>query len=462
MRFKAAFFAFILAAVTAAVSCGGADHPSVGDSWTVGFGESAVFLDLSDRSAGEYYIAGFRSDNPATGILDDQTVRALWLDDNTGRGGILFIVADCVGLSSADCGRIKEAVKPVIRLSGRICRDIFVISTHDHAGIDTLGMWGEVGICGKNAVFMDEMRTAAVSAVSNAMLTPYADTGEAEITYYSAPHTVLRDSRPPEYTDENLHVIEIRRDDTKDIIVYNIGVHAESLGGDNSLVSADFPAYIAERQNILYGNAFLFIPGTLGGLITPERKIDDPIKNASLTAEYYDGGGMGAINYQYGRLTVSPSIELMSADITVPLDNPVFAVLKTLGVIDHKTVPCGSSTGLGIRTRVTLLRLGGVLDIMLVPGELTPELAYSLDPDVTALDTLVPEGHELLIFSLADDEIGYILPEKGFMTDEELPYLAEYVDETGEKHYEETNSAGPKTFEVIFDAFSSLYRKMDG
>ena len=448
--FKALMSAVLLAAVIAAASCGKA-YPDVGESWTVGFGESEIFLDLSDDSGGEYYIAGFRNGNKATGILDSQTVRALWLDDNTGRGGVLFITVDCVGLSDTDCEAIRDAVRPVVSSGGRKLRDVFVISTHDHAGVDTLGMWGEIGICGKNPRFMQELTISAVTAASNAVIEPYADIGEAELTYKKTLASCFRDSRPPELTDSYVHRIAINREGLGNISVFNVGIHAESLGGDNSLVSADFPGALY-RMYPAYGDLTVFVPGTLGGLIAPKEGYDSAWKAIA------DAGYADIIGDPVG---LAPSIELASADITIPLDNPIFAVLKTLGVINHKTVRCDSETGLGIRTRVSWLRLGGRLDIMLVPGELTPELGYSLDTDITALETLIPDGNDLLIFSLADDEIGYILPEKDFMVDRDLPYLTEYIDDTGEKHYEETNSPGPKTYEVIFEAFRKLSEKLD-
>ncbi|HOJ36452.1 MAG TPA: hypothetical protein PLK93_07815, partial [Clostridiales bacterium] len=51
----------------------------------------------------------------------------------------------------------------------------------------------------------------------------------------------------------------------------------------------------------------------------------------------------------------------------------------------------------------------------------------------------------LLVFNLANDEIGYILPPNDFLLSEDAPYIERAKDRHGRNHYEETNSVGPKT-----------------
>lgn len=64
---------------------------TAGPKWTAGFG-SAV-LTPEDITADTYYIAGYYTNNPAQGVLDDMAARAVYLDDNTGRGGVVLCAA---------------------------------------------------------------------------------------------------------------------------------------------------------------------------------------------------------------------------------------------------------------------------------------------------------------------------------------------------------------------------------
>ena len=43
-----------------------------------------------------------------SGVIDDQAVRVICLDDSSGRGSVVFAVIDCVGISGTDIRRIRE------------------------------------------------------------------------------------------------------------------------------------------------------------------------------------------------------------------------------------------------------------------------------------------------------------------------------------------------------------------
>ena len=132
-----------------------------GSGWTAGFAKAV--LTPADVTADTYYIAGYYSDNPAIGVLDDMYARAVYLDDNTGRGGVILCAVDCVGLSRADINDIRRLVLG----SGKIpdVKSINIASTHSHAAIDTQGLWGkDFYLCGRNKAFMKELKqkTAAL------------------------------------------------------------------------------------------------------------------------------------------------------------------------------------------------------------------------------------------------------------------------------------------------------------
>ena len=64
-------------------------------------------------------------------------------------------------------------------------------------------------------------------------------------------------------------------------------------------------------------------------------------------------------------------------------------------------------------------------------------------------------------FGLANDELGYVLPPNDFMLNDDTPYLDKAIDRFGRRHYEETNSMGPGTAEIIAENFRILMNKVN-
>ena len=63
---------------------------------------------------------------------------------------------------------------------------------------------------------------------------------------------------------------------------------------------------------------------------------------------------------------------------------------------------------------------------------------------------------DLLIIGLAHDELGYIVSPSDFLINPDNPYLDRMKDNTGEDHYEETNSVGPEMAHAIAETFEQL------
>ena len=66
----------------------------------------------------------------------------------------------------------------------------------------------------------------------------------------------------------------------------------------------------------------------------------------------------------------------------------------------------------------------------------------------------------LLVIGLANDELGYIVPPSDFLLNEEVPYLLKTMDDSGENHYEETNSVGEECATKIAEIFEQLVNSL--
>ncbi len=418
-------------------------------AWELGYAERELPLDdLADKT---YYMAGYHNDHPATGILDLQKVRAVYMA--AGKEELLLIAADCIGLSSGDVQKIKDS------LPGPLKRIAHVASTHTHAGVDTLGLWGPLGENGKDPDFLSELYKKAAEAATEA----YENRRAGRLYYGSTSkgiENLQEDSRAPYVYDKAIRRIRFEPSSGgAGIQIINYAAHAESLRGDNTLVSADFPRYLCDAIKRETGDDALFFPAAIGGLIMTRRLTDGngrayPVDvNVVMTGERLASAALSVED----ETELSPELRFFTRSFTIPLDNGVFAAMRALGVLTNKVKTSGEGRyGLSVETSVSLIDMGG-LSVVCVPGELFPELAYGKGKD-TGVTKSVREifGDDFLVFGLFDDEIGYIVPPSDFLVHETDPYISKVKDGTGEDHYEETNSVGPEAAERILSALEAL------
>lgn len=435
-----------------------------GDGWTVGF--ASRVLTPADITADTYYIAGYNTNNPALSVLDDMYAKAVYLDDNTGRGGVVICAIDCVGISRKDINDIRKLVIESDKITG--IKSINICSTHTHSAIDTQGLWGKNFFTdGKNEAFMESLKVKTAEAIIAAYDarkdgTLYMGTAESE--------GLLTDTREP--IDYDATLTRLRFDPTDgsdDTYIVNYACHAECLGARTTVVSADFPAYMEKEIIEQTGGAnVVFINGAIGGLITCE-KLDDVLRNFELGLEYVRefGEDVGELVMSVGNETeISPLVNIRSEAVEVKCDNIALLLVRILGVLNND-ISKDENGDISIITEVSYMELGDKqAGIFMIPGELSPELesgnflsanesANGTDADYKPLCEMSDCSHQFVI-GLCNDEIGYIIPENDFHLHEWLPYFNTTVDDAGRNHYEETNSTGPETAETLLDAMDRL------
>ena len=176
---------------------------------------------------------------------------------------------------------------------------------------------------------------------------------------------------------------------------------------------------------------------------------------------------------------LSPSpLVASAAPVFVPLANPGYRMGRALGVLSRDAYAwTGSADAAGARlpdrqidgdlaleTEVAYVRLGD-LHIAGIPGELYPELVYGeyqsppepnadfpdapTEPQVMA--TL--PGMKTMIFGLANDEVGYIIPKRQW--DEVAPFAYGLSEE----QYGEVNSVGPEVAPILMKALQDRVRQ---
>ena len=138
---------------------------------------------------------------------------------------------------------------------------------------------------------------------------------------------------------------------------------------------------------------------------------------------------------------------------------------KFLGILNNKTRRGKSETGYILESELGALRLGSVT-FALIPGEIFPELVSGRGlkaEDPESLESIAERYgvEKMIIVGLCNDELGYIVPSSTFKLNDELPYIEPVADGSGENHYEETNSVGIRTAEIIAEAFEKALGVMN-
>lgn len=436
-----------------------------GEKWTVGFAREVLTPD--DITEETYYIAGYNTNNPAKSVLDDMYAKAVYLDDNSGRGGVVICAIDCVGISRKDINDIRK----IVIESGEIpnLKSINICATHTHSAIDTQGLWGKNFLSdGKNEEFMNELK----ERTANSIISAYINRKDGNLYFGTAESEgLLTDTREPIDYDETVTSIRFDpADGSDDTYIVNFTCHAEMLGSKTTFVSADFPAYMDKEINERTGGAnVVFVNGAVGGLITG-AEIDTFLRaDTEFTIEHTKQFGKNVANLVLSinnEVPLAPAINVKTEAIEIKCDNTALLLVRFLEVLNND-VAKDKDRNISIISEVSYMELGNnQIGIYMIPGELSPELesgnfmsaeesANGTEADYKPLSEMARCEHNFVL-GLCNDELGYIIPENDFFLHEWLPYFNNAVDLSGRKHYEETNSLGPQAAGAILEAMDEL------
>ena len=422
------------------------------------------------------------------GVHDPLYARLVVLRE--GNNTVAMVGLDLLGFYRNDVAELR-------RLAGYDApgKSLFLNSTHTHSGPDTLGLWGPmIGVSGINERYHARIlaRIAEALKLLESQLRPAMAAGGHGML---DPRGLCRDSRDPQVLDPNLSVLRLTGVDGKPIsTLVNWSCHAEVLGKENRLLTADYPGPLCSRIEEKTGGACLFLNGVIGGLMTPDSKQEN----------FYESYRIGAAVADAAlalRTASSPKrvLSYRSEFIRVPVENSryrMFLFALTYGHIlyDAAGRPLARWKKWTLSLRALIWGLGdpnepwvesevSVLDIgparlLGLPGEAFPELAiggydgkYTFGrPIITPGNpnppdlSKAPKGPYLrdlltapapMIVGLTNDELGYLAPAFDFKVSEAKFMLPRLLGH----HYEETNSIGPSATRIVVDAATRLLKE---
>jgi len=432
-------------------------------SLKVGAAQTVVTPDLAAH--GPVYMAGFGNNRIATAIHDDLYARCFAMDAGGARALVICGV-DSIGLFLDDTDRIRAAFAKSVNRA-----DLIVASTHVHQGPDTMGLWGPPGKTGINEAYMSFVtaQTAKAATSAYAAMVParlaFAKTHPDELDSF------IHDSRPPVRHDAELLAIRaIDANDKTIATLINWANHPEALASKNTLVTSDYVASVRTTIEAKLGGIAVFVNGAIGGMQSPlGAQVPGDLKDGTFEKAIYIGTRVGEIAVEaIEKSTPSAidSIEYRIERINVPLANKGFEQAMALNLYSGRKPLGKDSTTPSIIGAFRLSNKGqAVLECALIPGEMYPELSvggverYS-GADFPEAPIEKPIKHMLtapyrMLFGLANDEIGYIIPKAEW--DNQEPWL----NQAKKRWYGEVNSVGPEVAPVIANALDKLLQSMN-
>lgn len=431
-------------------------RPEDGDTFTDGNG-NGVFDPV--------WIAGFSNGRAANGVHDDTWARTIVIDD--GKTRLAIVVLDAIGFMNDDIIDVRKRIP-----SGAGVTYTIISSTHTHEGADLLGLWGGSPYkCGINKVYMEYVKSQIVKSVTAAAknIRPVRLEISQDLTG-AIPLAI--DTRMPEVFDSGLRLIRVV-DKTNGATLGSLiawADHPETLWSNNLLVSSDFCHFVREgvEKGIFNGDSLVkpgiggvavYVNGAVGGLMTthPRLTVKDPFTGREFKSPTFEKAA--AQGKQLALLALNamekPAQEIDSAGISVivrtlflPIDNTMFRLATTLGVLDR-----GTTGRMKMRSELSVFNIGP-LSFATLPGEVYPEIInggieapegrdFNIEPlEVPSVREMM-SGKYKFIFGLANDEIGYIIPKSQW--DVKAPYTYNRKDSP----YGEENSLGSGTASLL-------------
>ena len=194
----------------------------------------------------------------------------------------------------------------------------------------------------------------------------------------------------------------------------------------------------------------------LGMTMTEEEILaDDYLMSLNLTAEQTEGHNYtpwyeGWIPVE--ETQVDPILNIRIAPVEVHVTNPVIQAAGKLGVVNYLIKKTESDYY--VTTEIGYMEMGKDVKVVFVPGEICTDLIYggnalTAEGSVNEKDyegkTLCEIfGDDIIVFGLANDAVGYIVPEN------------DYSMALAFGHYQELLSLGEKEATVMFEAYENL------
>jgi hypothetical protein len=368
------------------------------------------------------FLAGFQNDRRATAVHSDLFARALAL--RLDEQAFVLVVCDLIGLGRPDV----EDIRAMLAARG-VQAELVVACTHTHSGPDTIGLWGASrDVNGVDAMYLAALKQTVVAVAEEALT--FCCPVRLRCATTNLPGYIAN-GRTPGLVDDQLTALQFEKPDGEIVAtLLNLACHPEVLDETSTLISSDYAGAACRAVEAAAGGMAVHVSGALGGMLSPAIAQRDAAGVAAMGRAYADAA-MDAL--AQAALADISQLELRRIDFDLPLANPIFTIAQESGIIRSR------DSRDNLATTCSLVDLGPV-QLVGLPGELLPRLGFELKAALP--------GPGRVLIGLADDELGYILPDDEFVTPSDYLHPGQ--------QYEESMSPGPRTGSLVLAAAKRL------
>ncbi len=394
----------------------------------VGYAQNPISPDLSRP----VYLAGFERNRRAQSVHDDLFARALALacgEFPHTMQSLVLVSLDLIGLGRAICLELARLLPAT---------EMIIASTHTHHGPDTIGLWGpDLATSGIDPIYLDRLKETILATVHQAL----EDLKPAEVRAASVTVPGLaKNARDPHIVDDELSLLQFRRLGAKSqpVTLASFACHPETLWMENPHITSDYPHALRETVEQETGGACLFFAGALGGMMTPDVT-ERTFEEANRIGQALARAGLETIKHE--PFETATGFTYIRREYEIPLQSFLLEQAMQVGLLTGVLARENR-----IQTETSLLRIGPAW-LAFVPGELLPGLGLEIKRRMRLAGAKIAA-----IIGLANDELGYILP------DEEYNYPPDPF-RPGD-HYEETMSVSPHAGSTLLGNLAALIQEM--
>jgi hypothetical protein len=352
-------------------------------------------------------LGGYWDNRATTGVHDDLFAKAVVFHD--GETAVGLVVLDAVSIQFPTASAIRQGAAEQVTAVPLPAERIVVQATHTHSAPDTIGIYPCMpGASGLDPAYMESMINTAIDALVAA-----SESLQPAHLYWAKTEGgdwAVNDSEPG-VVDRDLTILQARApgDQAPLVTLTHFACHPTTVGGDNTLASADwvgpFYARMAEGQP----GEHLYLQGPIGAWIQPKT----PERTFALAARY--GADLAeralAALPEAARLE-GDTIHAAHRKFEIPIQTESFREIASSEVANREF-----GAGGGIPTEVTWFAVGHA-QFATHPAETAPMFGWSTK---MLLDT-----EPKFVLGLAQDHLGYFNPPKFFEETDSIPH-AEYL-----------------------------------
>lgn len=433
-----------------------------GESYVCGYSSKVVMP--KDIHAKKYWIAGHGMGHVIEKVHDEITVSAMWIGADE-KGGYIHISADIIGLTNFELNIVRERLKDFTEKTN--CAGIFLSCTHNHAGFDTVGYWGQLYKLqsGKDKEYMDLLLQSLEQVSREAY--ENRTSGKLYVGSVRVPEAQFCKREPDAMHDTLTRIRFVPSDGGNEMWFLNYAAHPNTLGGANRECSADYPYWLRKTITAEKNVHVLFGVGAIGA-VDPGNFCDDKPQRTKIQGETLGNAALGIDNDE----EMPVEITVLQQKYYSPVDNGLLALMASIKACSSQRYPCDKGDlGLALLTEMDYIKLGKQ-QILLLPGEPFPEVIYGgaapaessatgKGTDINPTPVIDVVGDEnLLVFCVTNDMTGYCVTPNDYVLHKTQPYIEQGRDVFDRKHYHETNSLGYLTNETIVENVADIMQRV--